>query len=182
MTLFFDPWILDGVGIFLMAFGAAGFVALFVSRPLGPVMMRSLGVACVAMAIGGALLLVRAASVREADRDLDPAQQANLAEAMSRFRDNRFEVFTANAHDETRALASKVVEAVKTGTGTAPMVGETPPAPQTGVVMVLHDRESDLGRAVAATIGRAFMAARIASITHAGVRAAASRTIRARLK
>jgi len=165
MTFFLDPWILDGLAILLIAVGAAGLVALFISQPLGPVMKRSVGVACVAIAIGGALLMVLAASLRDADRDLDPAQQANLAKAMSRFSDVRFEVFTANADNETRALASKVVEAVTTGTGAAPTLGETPPSQQKGVVMVLRDRKAELGRAVSATIGRAFMAARIAAIT-----------------
>lgn len=165
MTVFSDPWILDSLGTALMSVGAAGLVARFIAQPLGPVMKRLVPVICAAMAVGGGLLMVRAAALRDADRDLDPAQQANLVEAMSRFPNVRFEVFTSGSDRETHALASKVADAVKSATGAAPLLGETPPLPQKGVVMVLHDRDTDLGRAVAATIGRAFMAARVASIT-----------------
>lgn len=165
MTLFSDPWILDSLGILLTAVGSAGLVALFISSPLRPAMKRSVGVICPAMAIGGILLMVRAEILREADRDLDPAQLANLAKAVSEFPDVRFEVFTAYTDNETRSLASKVVEAVRTGSGATPTLGETPPLLQKGVVLVMRDRETDFGRAVAATIGRAFMAARVASIT-----------------
>lgn len=163
MTLFHDPWILDGLGILMMAVGSAGLVALFVSRP--PAMKWAVGATCAMMAVGGVLLMVRAEALRDADRDLDPAQQAALAKAIGRFPDIRFEVFTADADAETRSLAAKVVAAVKTATGAVPPLGETPPLPQKGVVLVLRDREADLGRAIAATIGRAFMAARVASIT-----------------
>ena len=165
MTLVSDPWILDSLGIVLLAVGAAGLVALFIATPLRPTVKRSVGVICAAMAIGGVLLMVRAAGLREADRDLTPAQQADLARALGQFPNVRFEVFTADTDQETQSLASKVVDAVKTGTGAAPIVGETPPIPQKGVVLVMRDREAALGRAVAATIGRAFMAARVASIT-----------------
>lgn len=165
MTLLSDPWILDGLGIFLTAAGSAGLAALFIASPLRPAMKRTVAVICPAMAVGGLLLMLKAEAVRDADRDLDPLQQANLARAVSRFPGVRFEVLTANADDETRALASKVVEAVKAGSGAMPTLGETPPSPQKGVVMVLRDKETDLGHAVSATIGRAFMAARVASIT-----------------
>lgn len=166
MTLFHDPWILDGLGILLMAVGSAGLVAAFISRPLAA--RRAVGAACAAVAVGGVLLMVRAEALRNADRDLDPAQQAALARAIGRFPDVRFEVFTADADAETRSLAAKVVDAVKTATGAAPPTGETPPLPQKGVVLVLRDRETEFGRAIAATIGRAFMAARVASITDDG--------------
>ena len=165
MTLFFDPWILDGLGILLMAVGGAGLVALFISTPFQSAVQRSVGVICVAMALGGGLLMMRAATLRDADRDLDPAQLANLARAMGEFPNVRFEVFTAHTDHETRSLASKVADAVKQGTGATPALGETPPLLQKGVVLVLRDRETALGRAVAARIGRAFMAARVASIT-----------------
>ncbi|MPZ35255.1 MAG: hypothetical protein GEV13_30490 [Rhodospirillales bacterium] len=165
MTLLSDPWILDGLGILLMAVGSAGLIALLISSPLRPLMKRSVGVICPAMAIGGVLLMVRAEALRDADRDLDAAQLASLAKAMSEFPNIRFEVFTAHTNNETRSLASKVVDAVKAGTGATPMIGETPPLPQKGVVLVMRDRETDFGRAVAGAIGRAFMAARVASIT-----------------
>ena len=43
--------------------------------------------------------------------------------------------------------------------------GVFPPLPQKGVVVVLRDAEADRPRAVAATITRALMAARVACIT-----------------
>ena len=155
-----------------MAVGSAGLVALLISQPLA--MKRAVGAICAAMALGGVLLLVKAQALREADRDLDPAQQAHLATALSRFPNTSFQVFTADTGNETRSLASKVAEAVKTGTGNPPAVAEVspvmkkgvfPPVVQPGVIIVLHDRESEFGRAVANTIGRALMAARVACFT-----------------
>lgn len=168
MTLFYDPWILEGLGILLTAVGSAGLVALFISQPLGPAMKRAVGALCAVMAVGGVLLMVRADILRDADRDLDPAQQADLAKAIGRFPHVKFEVYTTDAGAETQSLAAKVAAAVKTATGTAPPVGETQPLPTNGVTLVLRDRETDFGRAIAATIGRAFMAARVASITDDG--------------
>lgn len=173
MTILADPWILNGLGILLMAVGAAGLVALFIATPFRPAVKRSVGVICAAMALVGGLLMVRAETLRDADRDLDPAQQANLARAVGQFPNARFEVFTAHPDNETRSLAAKVVEAVKAGTGKAPTTadipplkqkGVVPPLPQKGVVIVLRDTEADRGRAIAATIGRALMAARVACI------------------
>jgi hypothetical protein len=172
MTL--HPWILEGLAIVLMAVGAAGLGALFISRPLRPAFKRSVGVVCAAMVVVGVLLMARADALRDADRDLDPAQQAELARAVSRFPNTRFEVLTADTASETRSLASKVADAVQAGSGTAPVradipplmqKGVVPPLPQKGVVVVLRNVEADLGRAVASTINRALMAARVACIT-----------------
>ena len=173
MTLF-HPWILEGLGILLLAVGAAGLVALFISRPMRPGLQRAIGAVCAVMALGGVLLMTRAEAMRDVDRDLSPAEQAALAKAISRFPNARFEVYTAHPDNETRALAAKVVEAVKAGSGTAPAVadipplkqkGVVPPLPQKGVVVVLRDTEAQGARAVAATITRALMAARVACIT-----------------
>ena len=171
MSPFSDPSILDSLGILLMAVGGAGLAALFVSQPLRPFMKRSVAVLCPVMAVAGVLLTMRAATLRDADRDLTPAQQADLANAMSQFPNVKFEVFTANADSETQALASKVVEAIKAGTGSAPPVGASPPPSSTapwpfkGVVLVMKDRHADLGRAIATKIGRVLMASRVAVIT-----------------
>ena len=165
MKLFSDPWVIDSVGIFLTAVGGAGLIALFISTPFRPAVQRSVGVLCAVMAVGGVLLMLKAGALRDADRDLDPVQQANLAKAIGQFPNVRFEVYTAYTDNETRSLAAKVVEAVKAGTGAMPLLGESPPRPQKGVVLVMRDREAAFGRAIAATIGRAFMAARVASIT-----------------
>ena len=174
MTLFSDPWILNGLGVLLMAVGGAGLVALLISTPFRPAVKRSVGAICAAMVLAGGLFMARAETLRDADRDLDPAQQANLARAASRFPDARFEVFTAHPDDEARSLAAKVVDAVKAGSGKAPVTadipplmqkGVVPPLPQKGVVIVLRDTEADHGRAIANTIGRALMAARVACIS-----------------
>jgi hypothetical protein len=165
MKLLSDPWILDSVGIFLTAAGSAGLVALFISTPFSPAAKRAVGAICAVMAIGGVLLMAQATALRDADRDFTPEQLADVAKAISRFPDVKFEVFTAYTDNETRSLAAKVVEAVKAGTGAMPTLGEAPPRPQKGVVLAMRDREAAFGRAVAATIGRAFMAARVASIT-----------------
>jgi hypothetical protein len=164
-----DPWILDGLGILLLAVGSAGLVALFITSSFGPAAKRAVGVACAVLAIGGGLFMAWAAVLRDADRTLDPAQQADLARAVSRFPDVRFEVFTVQADEETMALAEKLVEAIRAGTGAAPPLGVAPELSkkgvQKGVVLVLRDKDAELGRAVSATIGRALMAARVAAIT-----------------
>jgi hypothetical protein len=168
------PWILEGLGVLLLAMGVAGLVALWISEPLSPALKRTVAAICAVMTVGGGLLLARAETLRDSDRDLPPSELADLAKAMSQFTDVRFEVFTADTGKETRSLASKVANAVKTGTGKAPAVADIPPlmqkyvAPpvlQTGVVLTVRDREGELGRAVAKTIGRALMTARVACIT-----------------
>jgi len=173
MTLF-HPWILEGLGILLLAVGAAGLVALFISRPMRPGLQRAIGAVCAVMALGGGLLMARADALRDIDRDLSPAEQATLARAAGQFANARFEVLTAHTDNETSSLAAKVADAVKTGTGAAParanipplmQKGVVPPLPQKGVVIVVRDREDDIGRAVSATIGRALMVARVACIT-----------------
>lgn len=171
MSPFSDPSILDSLGILLMAVGGAGLVALFVSQPLRPLMKRLVAVLFPVMAVAGVLLTMRAATLRDSDRDLTPAQLADLAKAVSQFPNIKFEVYTANADSETQALASKVVEAVKAGTGSAPPIGTSPPPsssapwPFKGVVLVMKNRDAELGRAVATKIGRVLMAARVAVIT-----------------
>jgi len=173
MTLF-HPWILEGLGILLLAVGAAGLVALFISRPMRPGLQRAIGAVCAVMALGGGLLMARADALRDIDRDLSPAEQATLARAAGQFPNARFEVLTAHTDNETSSLAAKVADAVKTGTGAVParanipplmQKGVVPPLPQKGVVIVVRDREDDIGRAVSATIGRALMVARVACIT-----------------
>ena len=112
------------------------------------------------MAVAGGLLMARADALRDTDRDLSPAEQANLARAVSQFPKFRFEVFTAYPDSETRSLAAKVADAVKTATGTAPALadipplmrkGVVPPTPQKGVVIVLRDNHAEPGRAVGTT-------------------------------
>ena len=85
---------------------AAGLVSLFISQPLGRVLKPTVAVVCAVMAIAGGLLMARADALRDTDRDLSPAEQANLARAVSQFPNARFEVFTAYPDSETRSLAA----------------------------------------------------------------------------
>ena len=163
--MFFHPWILDGFGTVLLAVGASGLVALFMSDPMRTGMRRILGVVCVAMALGGGLLMVRAEALRDADRDLSESELASLAKAVSQFPDLEFQVLTTNTEIESRSLALKVAAAIKAGTGVVPAVGEAPPSIQKGVVIVVRDRTADPGHAASAAIGRALMEARVASMT-----------------
>src|SRR4029453_10652258 len=133
MTLF-HPWILEGLGFPLVAVGAAGLIALFISQPLGRTLKRAVGGVCAVMALAGVLLMARADALRAADPAPGPAERANLAAAVSRIPNARFEVFTAHPDNETRALAAKVVAAVKAGSGTAPAVPAFPPLKHKGGV------------------------------------------------
>lgn len=160
----FHPWILDGVGTVLLAVGASGLVALFMSDPMRTGMRRTVGAICVTMALGGGLLMVRAEALRDADRDLSESELAGLAKAVSQFPDLKFQVLTTNTDIESRSLALKVAAAIKAGTGVAPVVGEAPPSTQKGVVIVIRDRTADLGHAVSTVIGRELMKARVASM------------------
>jgi hypothetical protein len=73
--MLFHPWILDSLGILLLAVGAAGLAALSISEPMRPVIKRTVGTVCTMMAVGGALLMVRAETMLRADRDLSPAER-----------------------------------------------------------------------------------------------------------
>lgn len=116
------------------------------------------------MVIGGVALTWRAERLRNADRDLTPAQQATLSKALSQFPAVKFEVLTSRGDKEAHSLALKIVNAVKTGSGAMPLFDEKILSPPVGVVLVLG-KEADPDHAVADTVGRLLMAAHIAVIS-----------------
>jgi hypothetical protein len=163
--LFSDPSLLGGLGEALVVLGLVGQVSLFFFPAGRRIMERSLGVLFTVVAIGGVALASRAATLRDADRGLTPAQQATLSKAVSQFPAFKFEVLTSRADKEAHSLALKIVDAVKAGSGATPSFGEAMPSLPMGVVLVLRANDADPGRTVVDTVGRAFMAARIAVIS-----------------
>src|SRR5882724_7552361 len=117
----------------------------WVGRPVSPfffpegrrILERSLGLFFTLVVIGGVALAWRADKLRDADRDLTPAQQAALSNAISQFPNLKFEMFTSRADREAHALALKIAAAAKAGSGAMPPFNETMPAPPKGVVLIL---------------------------------------------
>jgi hypothetical protein len=165
MSLFSDPSLLNGLGEGLVILGLAGQVSLFFFPEGRRILERSLGVLFTVVVIGGVALTWRAEKLQDADRDLTPAQQATLSQAISQFPTVKYEVLTSRADKEAHALALKIADAVKAGSGTVPRFDETMPAPPMGVVLILRGRDADLGRHFVDTVGRVLMAARIAVIS-----------------
>ena len=102
--------------------------------------------------------------LRNADRDLTPAQQAALSQAISQFPTVKFEVFTSRANREAHALALKIVDAVKAGSGRCRHFDEAMRPRPLGVVLVLG-KDADPDHTVVDTVGRLLMAARVAVIS-----------------
>jgi hypothetical protein len=165
MSLFSDPSLLNGLGEGLVILGLAGQVSLFFFPEGRRILERSLGVLFTVVVIGGVALTWRAEKLQDADRDLTPAQQATLSQAISQFPTVKYEVLTSRADKEAHALALKIADAVKAGSGAMPRFDETMRAPPMGVVLILRGRDADLGRHFVDTVGRVLMAARIAVIS-----------------
>jgi hypothetical protein len=79
---------------------------------------------------------------------------------MSRFQDVKFEVHILTGDREARSLATKMIDAVKVGTGTMPQSGESQSLPP-GLILVYSVKDADLRRAISDTVGRRLAAARI---------------------
>jgi hypothetical protein len=165
MMLFSDTSLIDGLGRLLLVLGLVGQVSLFFFPAGRRILERSLGVLFTVLAIGGVALTWRAETLREADRDLTPAQQATLSKAISQFPTLKFEVLTLRGDREANALALKIVDAIKAGSGAMPRFDDTTLARPNGVVLIFRDKDSDAGRAVSDRVGRALAAARIAVIS-----------------
>ena len=165
MTLFSDPSLLDGLGQALVVIGLVGQVSLFLFPADRRVLERSLGVLFTVVAIGGVGLAWKAENLREADRNLMPAQRAALSKAISQFPSLKFEILTSSIDKEAHSLALKIADAVKAGNGAMPPVDGTMQSPPKGVVLVLHAKNTEPGRTIVDTIGRALMAARVAVIS-----------------
>ena len=165
MMLFSDPSFLSSVGQVLVVLGLVGQVSLFFFPEGRRSLERSLGVMFTVLVVGGGSLAWRAETLRNADRNLTPAQKTALSQAISQFPTVKFEVLTSRADKEAHALALKIADAVKAGSGAMPQFDEEMPSPPPGVVLVLNARDAEPGRKVVDTVGRAFMAARIAVIS-----------------
>jgi hypothetical protein len=163
MILFSEPSLLNDLGQGLIVLGLVGAVSLFFFPEGRRSLERSLGVLFTLVVIGGVALTWRAERLRNADRDLTPAQQATLSKALSQFPAVKFEVLTSRGDKEAHSLALKIVDAVKAGSGAMPLFDEIL-SPPVGVVLVLG-KEADPDHAVADTVGRLLMAAHIAVIS-----------------
>jgi len=163
MILFSEPSLLNDLGQGLIVLGLVGAVSLFFFPEGRRILERSLGVLFTLVVIGGVALTWRAERLRNADRDLTPAQQATLSKALSQFPAVKFEVLTSRGDKEAQSLALKIVDAVKAGSGATPLFDEII-SPPVGVVLVLG-KEADPDHAVVDTVGRLLMAAHIAVIS-----------------
>jgi hypothetical protein len=164
MIVFSEPSLLNDLGLGLIVLGLVGAVSLFFFPEGRRILERSLGVLFTLVVIGGVALTWRAETLRDSDRDLTPAQQAALSQAISRFPTVKFEVFTSRANREAHALALKMVDAVKAGSGSMPRFDEQMPLLPAGLVLVLG-KGADPDHTVVDTIGRQLMAARVAVIS-----------------
>lgn len=164
MTLLSDPSFLYGLGELLVVLGVVGQVSLFAFPEGRRTLERSLGLLFTVVVISGGGLIWRAEVLRNADRQLTPAQEAVLGKAFGQLGDVKFEVLTARTDHEAHALALKILNAIKAGGGKIVLFDEASVSPEKGVVLVVNARDGDLGRAAVATIGRTLMGARIAVI------------------
>ena len=164
MILFSEPSLLNDLGQGLIVLGVVGAVSLFFFPEGRRILERSLGVLFTLVVIGGVALTWRAEKLRNADRDLTPAEQAALGKAISQFPTVRFEVFTSRGNREAHALALKMVDAVKAGSGAMPVFDEKMLVLPVGLVLVLG-KDVDPDHTVVDTVGRLLMAAHIAVIS-----------------
>lgn len=164
MSLLSNPSLLDDLAVALLIVGFVGQVSPFFFPPDRPLLERSLALLFTVMVGAGVALAWHADRLRAADRDLTPAQQAEVAQAVRAFPGITYEVYTTRKDPEALALAHKIAAAVQAGSGTAPAFVEDLADPQAGVTLGTRTREVTAGRAVPA-IGRALMAARIATIS-----------------
>ena len=161
---FSDPSVLDRLGEVVIVLGLVGQISLFFFPEGRRTLERSVGVLFTLVAVGGVALTLRAEKLRNADRDLTPAQQATLSKAIGQFPTIKFEVIASREDKEAHALALKIVDAIKSGSGAMPQFGETLVKPMPGVVLLLDGKDAPLDRRVVDTVGRVLMAARIAVI------------------
>jgi len=168
MILFSEPSLLNDLGQGLIVLGLVGAVSLFFFPEGRRILERSLGVLFTLVVIGGVALTWRAQQLRNADRDLTPAQQATLGKAIGQFPAVKFEVFTSRANREAHSLALEIVDAVKAGTGAMPPFNDAMRVLPVGLVFVLG-KDADPDHTVVDTVGRLLMAARVAVISDRGI-------------
>jgi hypothetical protein len=165
MNLFSDLSLVSGLGELLIVLGLVGAVSLFFFPVDRRIQERSLGVLFTLMAAGGVALAWRADKLENANRDLTPEQHVRLSKAISQFPTTKFEVLTSRGDREAHALALKIVDAVKAGSGAKPVFDDEKLSLPLGVVLVFAAKDADLRRDVADAVGRRLMEARIAVIS-----------------
>ena len=105
-----------------------------------------MGVLFALMALGGVALIWRIGRLNNADRDLTPDQLAALSKGISQFLGVKFEVHILTGDRRAQSVATKIVDAVKAGSGTMPQFGESQSLPP-GVIFVFAVKDTDLRRA-----------------------------------
>ena len=164
MILFSDSSLLDNLGVGLIVVGLVGAVSLFFFPRDRRLAERSLGVLFTLAVAGGAALTWKAAALHGADRNLTQEQQAALSKAIGQFPTAKFEVVTSRANREAHALALKIADAVKAGSGATPPFDDMLLTPIVGVVLVFDTKSAELEHEVVETVGRVLMGARIAVV------------------
>ena len=159
-----DLALFSGVGEFLIILGLTGVVTLFISRSGRPIQDWLLGLLFALMVASGGGLIWRTDELGKADRDLLPDQQAALSHAISQFPGAKVEVFTNSSDREAHALALKIVDAIKVGSGVMPDFFDDTFSPALGVVFIFSDKNTDLRDKFTDKVGRRLMAARIVLI------------------
>jgi len=165
MSFLCDLSLLSGLGELLIALGLAGVVSLFITTERRPILDLSLGALFILMAVGGFALTWRVDKLENADRDLTPAQQVALSKAVSRFPMAKYEVLTSRDNSEAYALALKIAEAVRAGSGTMPLFDDKMLSPGLGVKLIFAAKDVDFRHEVTDTIGRVLIGARIGVIS-----------------
>jgi hypothetical protein len=160
-----DLSLLSALGEFLVLLGLAGAVSLFFFSEGRRVLERSLGMLFILLAVGGGALAWKVDILRGSNRDLTPAEQIALSKAISHLPAVKFEVVTSSSDREAHALALKIVNAIKEGSGAMPLFDDKALSTPMGVVLVFAVEDENLRHNVADTVGRLLMRARIAVIS-----------------
>ena len=127
----------------LVVVGLVGVGSLFFFPKDRRILERSLGVLFTLVAAGGVGVMWKVEKLIAADRDLTPVQQATLSEAIGQFPTLKFEVFTSRGDREAHALALKILDVVKAGSGAMPHFDDQMLSLPCGVVLILDDKDAD---------------------------------------
>jgi hypothetical protein len=158
-----DLLVLRSLSELLIVLGSVGLVTTFLSDRPRP--KRLLTVLLASMAAGGLVLAGATDELLAADRDLTPAQQAALSNAISLFSGVKFEVHTLRNDREARSLALKMVDAIRAGSGAMPQFVDGLSGLDPGVILVFAPDDVEFRRTFSNAVGTKLAAARIAVIT-----------------
>lgn len=159
-----DPSILDVMATLAFVLGLVGQVSLFAFPRDRRVLERVLAVLFTVMVGGGVGLAWRAEQLRDADRAFTVLQFDRLRQAIAAHPAVSYQVYWAQGDAEAQALAQRIADAIKAGSGRPPVAELAVPTAMRGLVLGARDRRVGAGLAVD-PVGRALMAARIATIS-----------------